>query len=173
MQVRQGLQGADLVVACSQRRSVRFEEPGVLWPAACLNREYCVCFTPVVLPSTRCAPPVALLLSLTLSSLCLLQNLGGTSCTSPCVILFLFLDLHREELEALVSTLAHCIRDSERPLHVHGGSAKDPLLQNFDRDFLLGCRTWFLPAHFLSVHVVSVLPQEAKLLPMVSLSFFS
>ena len=45
-----GVQGADPVVAHSRGWSMRFEDPGVLRPAACLDRQY-----PVLPPSSRTA----------------------------------------------------------------------------------------------------------------------
>ena len=56
LQVCQELQGDNHVVACTQRRGVRFEQPSVFKPAPCLSRQYPVRFTPVVLlPSPQAA----------------------------------------------------------------------------------------------------------------------
>ena len=41
-------------------RGVRFEHPSVVRPAACLYRQYPVCFTPVVLLPGSCGPPFTL-----------------------------------------------------------------------------------------------------------------
>ena len=65
LEVRQELQVADHVIAYSQKWSMCCQDPGVICPAVCLDRQYPVCLPPVVLPTTRSTPPIALHLSFT------------------------------------------------------------------------------------------------------------